>query len=96
MAGRLARPPADPAQLRAADGGAGLELTRTRKQLARERASHVQRIDKLLQAANLKLGSVISDIMGQGGRAVLDALAAGAEDPGQLADLVRTKQQFDG
>src|SRR4051794_40657809 len=67
------------------------ELTRTRKQLTREKASHVQRIDKLLQAANLKLGSVLSDIMGQSGRAVLDALAAGASDPGQLADLVRTR-----
>src|SRR5215207_1447963 len=53
------------------------DLTRTRKQLAREKASHVQRIDKLLQAANLKLGSVLSDIMGQSGRAVLDALAEG-------------------
>src|SRR3954470_20609499 len=67
------------------------ELTRTRKQLARERDSHVQRIDKLLQAANLKLGSVLSDIMGQSGRAVLDALAAGESDPERLADLVRTK-----
>src|SRR3954463_4253524 len=67
------------------------ELTRTRKQLTREKASHVQRIDKLLQAANLKLGSVLSDIMGQSGRAILDALAAGAEDPGQLADLVRPR-----
>src|SRR3954462_14503404 len=67
------------------------ELTRTRKQLPREKASHVQRIDKLLQAANLKLGSVLSDIMGQSGRAILDALAAGAEDPGQLAALVRPR-----
>src|SRR3954469_17642023 len=67
------------------------ELTRTRKQLTREKASHVQRIDKLLQAANLKLGSVLSDIMGQSGRAILDALAAGAVDPGRLADLVRPR-----
>ncbi len=43
------------------------DLTRTRKQLAREKASHVQRINRLLQAANLKLGLVLSDIMGQGG-----------------------------
>ena len=53
------------------------ELTRTRKHLIREKAGHVQRIDKLLQGANLKLGSVLSDIMGQSGRAILDALAAG-------------------
>src|SRR5205823_13072902 len=46
------------------------------------------RIDKLLQGANLKLGSVLSDIMGQGGRAVL---ASGESDPERLADQVRTK-----
>ncbi len=40
------------------------DLTRTRQQLTRERAAHVQRIDKVLQAANLKLGSVLSHIMG--------------------------------
>jgi len=64
------------------------ELTRTRKQLTREKASHVQRIDKVLQTANLKLGSVISNIMGQSGRAILDALAQGESDPHRLADLV--------
>ncbi len=54
------------------------DLTRTRKQLPREKTAHVQRIDKLLQAANLRLGSVLADIVGVSGRAVLDALAAGA------------------
>ena len=63
-------------------------LTRTRKQLVRERASHVQRIDKVLQDANLKLGSVLSDIMGQSGRAILTALVAGETDPEQLVTLV--------
>jgi transposase len=67
------------------------DLTRTRKQLTREKASHVARIDKLLQAANLKLGSVLSDIMGDSGRAILDALAAGESDPERLADRVRTR-----
>jgi transposase len=67
------------------------ELTRTRKQLTRERASHVQRIDKVLQAANLKLGSLLSDVMGRSGRAVLDALAGGESDPERLADLIGTK-----
>src|SRR3954452_25250178 len=76
-------PPADMQALR--------DLTRTRKQFIRERSGHVQRIDKLLQGANLKLGSVLSDIMGQGGRAVLDALAAGDSDPERLAHQVRTK-----
>ncbi len=63
----------------------------TRKPFIRKRGGHVQRIDKLLQGANLKLGSVISDIMGQGGRAVLDALASGESDPERLANQVRTK-----
>jgi transposase len=67
------------------------DLTRTRKQLTREKVSHVERIDKLLQAANLKLGSVLSDIMGASGRAVLDALAEGETDPERLAGRVRTR-----
>src|SRR3954451_24987852 len=64
------------------------DLTRTRKQLTRERASHVQRIDKVLQGANLKLGSVLSNIMGHSGRAILDALAAGESTPETLAGLL--------
>jgi transposase len=67
------------------------DLTRARKQLTREKASHVQRIDKTLQAANIKLGSVLSNIMGQSGRALLEALAAGESDPERLAGQVRTK-----
>lgn len=67
------------------------DLTRTRKQLIREKAAHVQRIDKLLQAANLELGSVLADIMGAGGRAVLEALAAGESDPERLAAQIRTR-----
>jgi transposase len=65
------------------------DLTRTRKQLTRERAAHVQRIDKVLQGANLKLSSVLSNIMGQSGRAVLDALAAGESTPEKLTGLLR-------
>src|SRR3954447_15334939 len=64
------------------------DLTRTRKQLTREKAAHVQRIDKVLQAANLKLGSVLSDIMGPSGRTVLDALARGESDAQTLAALI--------
>jgi transposase len=63
-------------------------LTRTRKQLVRERASHVQRVDKVLQDANLKLSSVLTDITGQSGRAVLAALVAGETDPERLVPLV--------
>jgi transposase len=63
-------------------------LTRTRKQLMRERASHAQRVDKILQDANLKLGSVLADIMGKSGRAILAAIIAGETDPEQLAARV--------
>lgn len=63
-------------------------LTRTRKQLVRERAAHAQRVDKLLQDANLKLGSVLSDIMGQSGRAILAAIVEGETDPEKLVEHV--------
>jgi len=63
-------------------------LTRTRKQLVRERASHVQRIDKILQDTNLKMGSVLSDIMGKSGRAILAAIVAGESDPEKLVTHV--------
>jgi transposase len=46
-------------------------LLRTRKQLVREQASHVQRIQKTLEDANLKLASVLTQIMGVSGRAIL-------------------------
>ncbi len=64
-------------------------LTRTRKQLVRERAQHVQRIQKTLEDANLKIATVASDLMGLSGRAILAALAAGETDPEALADLAR-------
>jgi len=66
-------------------------LTRTRKQLVRERASHAQRVDKVLQDANIKLGSVLTDIMGASGRAMLLAMIDGVTDPEQLADLANTR-----
>jgi len=62
-------------------------LLRTRKQLVREHTSHVQRIQKTLEDANIKLDSVISDIMGKSGRAMLKALIAGERDPDRLARL---------
>jgi transposase len=62
-------------------------LLRTRKQLVRERASHVQRLQKTLEDANLKLSSVLTDIMGASGRAILEALIAGETDPATLAAL---------
>ena len=52
------------------------DLTRTRKQLVREIAQHTQRIQKILEDANIKLTGVISDMLGTSGRAMLDALVA--------------------
>jgi hypothetical protein len=43
---------------------------RTRKQLVHEAASHIQRVQKTLEDANIKLGSAISDVMGKSGRAM--------------------------
>ena len=62
-------------------------LLRTRKQLVRERASHVQRLQKTLEDANIKLASVLANIMGTSGRAMLEAMIAGESDPGTLAAL---------
>lgn len=63
------------------------DLTRTRKQLVREIAQHAQRIQKTLEDANVKLTSVISEVLGATGRAILNALIAGETDPLQLAAL---------
>jgi transposase len=59
-------------------------LMRTRKQLVRERAQHVQRIQKTLEDANLKIASVISDVTGVSGRAILQALIDGKTEPEEL------------
>jgi transposase len=64
-------------------------LLRTRKQLVREQASHVQRVQKTLEDANLKLNSVLTQIMGVSGRAILKALIDGEQNPDKLVALVR-------
>jgi transposase len=64
-------------------------LLRTRKPLVREQASHVQRIQKTLEDANLKLGSVLTQIIGVSGRAILPALIGGEIDPDKLLTLVQ-------
>jgi transposase len=63
-------------------------LTRTRKQFVRERSAHIQRIEKVLEDANLKLGVVLTDIMGKSGRTVLQAIVEGHTDPEWLITLV--------
>lgn len=74
-------PPAEVEQLRM--------LTRTRKQLTREAAQHTLRIHKLLEDCNLKLTSVLTNVMGQTGRAILEALCQGESDPTRLSELAR-------
>jgi transposase len=54
----------------------------------RERGSHAQRIEKILEDANVKLSSVISDVLGKSGRAVLQALVDGQTDLERLASCV--------
>jgi len=62
-------------------------LLRTRKQFVRERASQVQRIQKTLEDANIKLESVISDVVGVSGRRMIEALIRGQSEPQELAAL---------
>jgi transposase len=62
-------------------------LTRTRKQLVREQTRHVQRIQKTLTEANIRLDSVLSDIMGLSGRRMIEAMIAGVRDARKLAAL---------
>jgi len=63
------------------------DLTRTRKQLVREVAQHTLRIQKTLEDANIKVASVLSNVLGTSGRAMLAALINGEDDPERLADL---------
>jgi transposase len=65
------------------------DLTRFRSTFIRERATLVNRVQKVLEDANLKLAAVASNIMGVSGRAMLAALSAGATDPQALADLAK-------
>lgn len=76
-------PPAPIRQLR--------DLTRARTAITRERGREVQRLEKLLEDAGIKLSSVASDILGVSGRAMLEALIAGQRDPDVLADLAKRR-----
>jgi transposase len=62
------------------------ELTRYRATLVQERSAEVNRVQKTLEGANLKLGDVTSVVLGVSGRAILQALVAGTTDPALLAE----------
>jgi transposase len=74
-------PPMDTRDLR--------DLTRYRTRLIGDRTSEVNRVQKVLEGANVKLGSVASDVLGVSGRAMLDAIVAGERDAEKLASLAR-------
>jgi transposase len=78
-------PPAEIRRLR--------DYTRLRLDLTRDRSRHVQRIEKLLEDALIKLSTVATDIMGRSGRAMLEALIAGERDPKVLASLAKGRMR---
>jgi transposase len=65
------------------------DLTRARSTFVRTRATLVNRVHKVLEGANIKLGSVASDVMGVSGRAMLAALVEGQSSPVEMAELAR-------
>jgi transposase len=69
------------------------ELTRYRKALIRTRTAEVNRIQKVLTGANIKMDTVVTDMMGASGRDMLAALMVGALQPQQMADLARGRMR---
>jgi transposase len=65
------------------------DLTRYRRQLVEEGARERNRIQKVLEDANLKMGSVVTDVFGVSGQAILEAIVAGQGTPEQMAQLAR-------
>ena len=65
------------------------DLTRYRKKQIEDRAQEVNRLHKVLEEAGLKLSTVVSDVLGKSGRAMLEALVAGTTDAATVADLAR-------
>jgi transposase len=78
-------PPTEIAELR--------DLTRYRTRLVQDRARETQRIQKLLEDANIKLDSVASDVLGKGARRMLEALIAGERDIDAMADMALTRMR---
>lgn len=69
------------------------DLTRHRSNFVRERATVVNRVQKLLEGANIKLASVATDVMGVSGRSMLDGIVAGEVDPTILAQFARGRMR---
>lgn len=69
------------------------DLTRHRSNFVRERTNLINRVQKTLEGANIKLASVASDVMGLSGRAMLAALIDGHADPATMADLAKGRMR---
>ena len=69
------------------------DLTRQRTQLIRQRATQANRLQKVLEDANIKLAGVATDILGRSGRAMIQALIAGESDPARMAELARRRMR---
>jgi len=67
------------------------ELIRYRRSLIDERAREVNRVQKVLEGANIKLSSVASDVLGKSGRAMIEAMIAGEENPEWLSELAQRR-----
>lgn len=65
------------------------DLTRYRTQLIQDRTREINRVQKVLEDANIKLGSVATNVLGVSGRDMLEQLIAGQDDPMRLAQLAR-------
>ena len=70
------------------------DLTRTRTAVTRERAREIQRLEKLLEDAGIKLSSVAADLTGVSSRAMLEALIAGQSDPAAMAELAQKRMRL--
>lgn len=66
---------------------------RTHTQLVQERNRHINRIHKILETANIKLSSVVTDILGKSARQMLEALIEGQSDPVELAKPARGRMR---
>ena len=69
------------------------DLTRSRSTFVRTRATLVNRVHKVLEGANIKLGNVASDVMGVSGRAMLAAIVQGQSSPVEMAELARRRMR---
>jgi transposase len=67
------------------------DLNRSRAILVRQKAAVSNRIEKVLEDANIKLGAVASHVLGQSGRAMLRAMSIGEDDVDKLAEMAKAK-----